>query len=314
MCVALALMNREGLLTTWRENYGYRSGVFSSLALIALAPLASLAQHGFGYVGLALFFLPIWFIRGNWHRHIALQHTQRAVLDSADTAGPGRAGGVGGKRVQTYVSFLAANLKNLEEDCSPRGAQKRKERLVQLAAQVERMARLSQGLMNSSHLESRPEETDVIALTRETVGLLRDQDIFKGIVLLEDYDPEPGLIRVDRQQMERALLALLLNAAEALQEIAPEEREIAVSVRWSSSGDELELCIADSGPGISDENREEIFRPGFTTKPSGNGIGLASVKRAVESHRGAIAVETSPYGGALFQIRLPGRLPGRAAA
>ena len=76
---------------------------------------------------------------------------------------------------------------------------------------------LSQGLMDSSHLESRPEETDVIALTRDTVGLLRDQGIFMGIVLQEEYDPEQGSVVVDRQQIERALLALLLNAAEALQ-------------------------------------------------------------------------------------------------
>jgi signal transduction histidine kinase len=62
--------------------------------------------------------------------------------------------------------------------------------------------------------------------------------------------------------------------------------------------------ITDNGPGISDENKQSIFKPFFTTK-NGSGLGLATAKSVIESHGGTITIEDNPSGGARFIVRIP---------
>jgi signal transduction histidine kinase len=71
------------------------------------------------------------------------------------------------------------------------------------------------------------------------------------------------------------------------------------------AGSVLETCIADSGPGISDEHRRRVFDPYFTTKPDGTGLGLAICKRLVTVQHGAIGVESYPGSGTVFKVTLP---------
>ena len=67
----------------------------------------------------------------------------------------------------------------------------------------------------------------------------------------------------------------------------------------------MQVRVADSGPGIADENLDKIFHPFFTTKRNGSGLGLPVAKKIVDSHRGHIGVGTAAAGGALFTVRLP---------
>jgi signal transduction histidine kinase len=106
----------------------------------------------------------------------------------------------------------------------------------------------------------------------------------------------------DRTLLGRALLNLLLNAAQA----AGAGR---VRLEARESGGGLVLAVHDNGPGVPSSDREEIFRPFFTTKPAGSGLGLASVRAAAEAFGGTILVEDSLLGGACFRFVLP--LPRR---
>ncbi|MDB4955825.1 MAG: hybrid sensor histidine kinase/response regulator, partial [Myxococcales bacterium] len=65
--------------------------------------------------------------------------------------------------------------------------------------------------------------------------------------------------------------------------------------------------VADSGPGVPDEDRERIFEPFFTTKPDGKGtgLGLPIVRNIIDQHRGQISVGRSDLGGAAFRVVLP---------
>ena len=64
--------------------------------------------------------------------------------------------------------------------------------------------------------------------------------------------------------------------------------------------------VSDSGPGIPEADREAVFEPYRTTKPGGNGLGLATTRRIVEAHGGRVEALAAPEGGALFRITLPG--------
>ena len=70
-------------------------------------------------------------------------------------------------------------------------------------------------------------------------------------------------------------------------------------------GGELQLSVADTGPGVPAENRERIFYPFFTTREQGTGVGLAEVHKMVVSHGGSVEVQARPGGGAVFVVHLP---------
>jgi signal transduction histidine kinase len=65
------------------------------------------------------------------------------------------------------------------------------------------------------------------------------------------------------------------------------------------------ICVNDNGPGIAPSLRERVFRPFFTSKRNGTGLGLALVQKIVVFHNGRVAIATSPLGGAALQITLP---------
>src|SRR5271168_2021683 len=99
--------------------------------------------------------------------------------------------------------------------------------------------------------------------------------------------------------LRRAVLNLVLNALDAM----PDGGDLVVTV-WQNAGN-VELEIADSGQGLSEEARERAFEPFFTTKSHGTGLGLAIVYRIAEVHGGQILAHNCPEGGAAFTLRLP---------
>jgi signal transduction histidine kinase len=103
----------------------------------------------------------------------------------------------------------------------------------------------------------------------------------------------------DPDQMRRALVNLVKNGLEALHE------EGRVTVSAGVEGAAVEIAVSDTGPGLSAEQRANLFVPGFTTKSDGSGLGLTIVERIVNDHHGTIAVGAQSGIGTTFRIRLP---------
>jgi two-component system sensor histidine kinase AtoS len=108
---------------------------------------------------------------------------------------------------------------------------------------------------------------------------------------------------VDPRTFERVIVNLISNALEAM----TEGGTISVSIGMMKDGqkDQLELKVADTGPGIPTDKIERIFDPFFTTKKDGTGLGLAISRRIMTAHRGTIQVESFPDAGTVFTIHLP---------
>ena len=96
---------------------------------------------------------------------------------------------------------------------------------------------------------------------------------------------------------------LVDNAAEALEDAWV--REIVLSTAPGTLPDTVELVVADSGPGISAEDKEKLFLPYFSTKKQGTGLGLAIVSRILGEHNATIRVEDNRPSGAQFLIEVP---------
>jgi two-component system nitrogen regulation sensor histidine kinase NtrY len=115
--------------------------------------------------------------------------------------------------------------------------------------------------------------------------------------------PDLPKVMADSEAIKRALANLVDNAAEAVQ--GSLLREIHISTSVVTSRDAVEITVADTGHGITQELKERLFLPYFSTKKRGTGLGLAIVSRIIEDHRGSIRVEENQPVGARFVVELP---------
>ncbi|MCL4197969.1 MAG: HAMP domain-containing protein [Phycisphaerales bacterium] len=130
----------------------------------------------------------------------------------------------------------------------------------------------------------------------------------------EPLDADPQII-ADPGQIEQALVALFVNAVEAMQDGAEEVNELAVRV--TGEGDWVEILVRDTGSGIDPLDLPHIFEPFFSTKgrkEGGVGLGLAVVYGIVNRHGGQIDVSSIPGEGTTFRLRLPRRPADRERA
>ena len=122
-----------------------------------------------------------------------------------------------------------------------------------------------------------------------------------GGVCVDVSYPVPDLL-IDRLRIQHVLCALAQNAVEAS---AQAKNAPAIRIDVSSDRYTVETGVTDSGPGVPADVHDQLFRPFFTTKPQGTGLGLASSRAIIESHDGTIGFANVPAGGSRFWFRLP---------
>lgn len=105
-------------------------------------------------------------------------------------------------------------------------------------------------------------------------------------------------VLADQEQVSQVFVNIIRNAIQALEGQA--DADIIVVLNAAYSENEVQISISDNGPGIAEDIREKIFRPNFTTKSNGNGLGLAISRHIVEGSGGRIEFETSPKGTTFF--------------
>jgi signal transduction histidine kinase len=142
------------------------------------------------------------------------------------------------------------------------------------------------------------EPADVGALIEGTLTLLLSAHT-QPITVIKRLPPHLPLVPIDANEFRRALFNIIINALQAMPTGGTLQAEADVIDGW------LAVSIRDSGPGIPDAVRDQIFTPFFTTKDDGSGLGLAIAHKIVEGHQGVIDVDSAPGVGTAFTIRLP---------
>jgi signal transduction histidine kinase len=122
----------------------------------------------------------------------------------------------------------------------------------------------------------------------------------KEIALQVQLAADVREVNLDEHQVYQALLNIFTNAVQAI----PERGEILISTANQKGG--VVIAVADTGVGISDEEKEKVFEPFFTKKQRGTGLGLAVVKKIIDNHNGEILIADRPGGGTVFSLWLPG--------
>jgi signal transduction histidine kinase len=141
-------------------------------------------------------------------------------------------------------------------------------------------------------------------VVRDVASLVRPEATSRHIVL--SLHLSTGLPRVfgDRVHLSQVLLNLLMNSIHAVQSCAQDKRHIVVEAKADTAKGEVEIAVRDSGPGIPDSMVGEVFRPFFTTKSDGMGMGLALSRTIIETHGGHLWADPTGQQGAVFRFTL----------
>lgn len=148
---------------------------------------------------------------------------------------------------------------------------------------------------------SQPVPSDLNEIVNNALGVFDGR--LSSIHIHRDLAVDIPSLRVDPEQMKRAVVNLIDNAAEALE--GSTLKEIWIRSRLDPDREVVSLVVADSGPGIPPEAKERLFLPYFSTKQRGTGLGLAIVSRIISEHNGSIRVEENWPAGTQFIIELP---------
>lgn len=172
-----------------------------------------------------------------------------------------------------------------------------------MEAQISRLDRT----MNELLRFARPAAPDLQALDLNplldrVLLLLKKQQDGSGIVFQDDLGAAQ-LVIADAFQLEQVFLNLGLNALQAMRGTGT------LSIASYDEGDEIVVAVANTGCGIEPEHRPDLFKPFFTTKTTGTGLGLTISRRIVEDHHGRIDFECPPSGGTIFTVRLSSQIP-----
>jgi len=187
----------------------------------------------------------------------------------------------------------------------PAGDEKR-EFVDILSKEIQRLSRLVSrqlDLVRPALPERGPE--DVGEIVRSVVELTRKQADQQGVRMTVEIAPGLPTAMIDGQQLRQAVLNLLINGIQALDQGGQ------IAVRVAADGERLRIVVEDDGPGLEPEALRRAFEPFFTTKEGGTGLGLSIAFRIADQHGGDLRVENRPEGGARFCLEIP--LSGAAA-
>jgi len=214
--------------------------------------------------------------------------------------------------IRTYARLLTKKSGEIMPDADPRYL----EYLKTIESESTRCGDIVKSLLEYAR-PAKPQFYlhDVNTLIKECLKLIQHKLKMHNIELALDLNPEAIEIHCDGQKIKQVLLALLLNASDAVQ---PGVGVVEIRSRPLPDKREIQIAVQDNGVGMDEETRAHIFEPFFTTKtrsqeettPSafasaGTGLGLAVAFEIIKAHQGEVSVSSEPGRGTEFMIVLP---------
>jgi signal transduction histidine kinase len=200
------------------------------------------------------------------------------------------------KNPLTPMRLTVQSFERKFDPAAPDAKSKIEEFSKTLIQQIDMMSSIASAFSNFAEMPAQQNETlNVVATVKLAL------DIFNENYIHFISEEEEIIAKLDRTQLIRVVTNLVKNAIQAVPEV--DSPRILVSV--NSEGDYVKIAVADNGIGISDEVKEKVFEPKFTTKSSGMGLGLGMVKNIVETYKGSISLTSQPGKGTVFIVKFP---------
>ncbi|RJQ84265.1 MAG: HAMP domain-containing protein [Desulfobacteraceae bacterium] len=181
--------------------------------------------------------------------------------------------------------------------------------LETVAAATDRVRKIVKGLLDfSRQTKLDPEPTEINRLVSNTIALLENQALVKGVAVKFTPGENLPLVTLDRSQMQSVLMNLIINALDATAPGGSIKIYTAAGLSGAGAAQKgVELTVADTGTGIHPDHMDKLFDPFFTTKAvgQGTGLGLSVSQGIVQRHGGHIRVQSELGKGTRFFVWLP---------
>ncbi len=197
--------------------------------------------------------------------------------------------------INMILGLLSSKLPNLSQDAV-------RDYLNRITGQIGRVEFLLRSLKSFNMYETQEPQSLVMASFMEQfLPLVKDELETKGIAFDIKMDPQAERLHADPRALQQVLLNLITNAADAVRE----RDHPKIAVRSSRSDGTVRIEVEDNGCGIAEDKARDLFRPFFTTKPTGTGLGLVIVKKMITRMNGTIKIESRKDSGTVVTISLP---------
>ena len=207
--------------------------------------------------------------------------------------------------IKNHISTLGLNLQLLAEDLhEPETPRERRshQRVVRLQHETQRLAELSNDFLRfiqQRELQKAPTRLN------EVIDDLVDfygPSASKAQVEIRTFLPgDLPLVELDVEPFKQGLLNLMLNAVQAM----PQGGTLSIQAEYVPARKTIVLSFIDTGIGMTSDVQQQIFKPFFSLRPGGTGLGLPTLKKVVEAHGGTINVQSEPGKGTKFVLELP---------
>ena len=246
-------------------------------------------------------------------RTAQLNRAQESAIHAEKMASMGRLAAIVAHEINNPLAGIRTYAKLLVKrggELFPEDAAKYIEYLQTIESESARCGEIVKGLLQFAR-PSKPRfrEHDINTLVEETLRLVQHQVDLLNIEVELDLAPESPQANCDDQKIKQALVALLLNASDAVQS---DTGRIIIHTRLLPKTEEVEIAIQDNGVGMDEETRTHMFEPFFTTKTVSpeheaslnSGLGVSVVYEIIKSHHGTIEVESELGKGTTITISL----------
>ena len=240
-----------------------------------------------------------------------LQAAHRKLLQADRLASLGQLSASVAHEINNPISGVL-NLSTLLERLMASGAfpegreEEFRKYLGRISAETARVGRIVSDLLAFSR-RSKPQRVpaDLNKLVMSTVGLVSHKLKMNNAEAVLELQPNLPPVECDPSQMQQVILNLTMNGAEAMQPKGG--GQLTVRTRLLPEDESVELCVNDTGEGISPENLSKIYDPFFTTKAEGKGVGLglAVLYGIVKAHDGEVEVTSTRNVGTTFTVTIP---------
>ena len=158
------------------------------------------------------------------------------------------------------------------------------------------------GMVKKGQVERR--SVDLNEVVMDALRMASPDAVLRSCQLETSLDANLPRIDGDPVQLQQVLLNLVINAFDAMRDTPPSRRKVLIATQRNGDGT-VRTTVRDYGVGISEDMRDRLFDPFFSTKTEGLGMGLAIVRSILESHGGTMVAENADGGGARFEFVLP---------
>lgn len=207
--------------------------------------------------------------------------------------------------LNNYLAVLSGNAELLSMTMNESADEKTLRRIENISTTIERIKVFTDNLLSTRNISGEKTQLDVKAFLENQIAFLKPQKRVKKVKIETEFSDDVPLITCDPASLQQVFYNLILNAADALGETEGRHSTIWVKTTCSPARNQVNIIVADDGPGIRDDLKPRLLKERVSSKPTGHGFGLLTSARIVKEQGGVLIARNRPEGGAEFQISLP---------